>query len=91
MVVLANTFKSVNAPRSPESIMDSMPCAPSKTASAAGNSARPVSLSSSRLPTRSNSGAPNDRSSSWSAALVADWESGMLAAAALVVPRRAIA
>ena len=70
----------------PSRDMPSMPAAPSSSASARGSSARPLSLSSSRLPARSKRRSDSSRSSSLTAELVADCDSAITALAAVVLP-----
>src|SRR5579862_190352 len=65
--------------------------APSINDRAAGRRVRPWSLSSSLLPTRSNSGTLSPASNSRSAALVADWDRGSFLAASAVLPEVAMA
>ena len=65
--------------------------AASRICRACGSSRRPLSLSTRRLPTRSNSCAPSKVSSSFRAALVADCDSAICSAAALVLPVSATA
>jgi len=94
MVVLAPTRSSAGAaaPRAPAMPKSrSMPAAPSSTARACGSRPRPVSLSTSRVPTRSNSRASSTASSSLRAALVADCDSAMRPAAPVVLPASATA
>ena len=69
----------------------SMPAAPSSKAKARGNSARPLSFNSRRLPARSNRRSDSRRSSSLTAELVADCDSAISALAAVVLPLRATA
>lgn len=61
------------------------------SARARGSNARPLSLSSRRLPARSNRRSDSSRSSSFTAELVADCDSAISALAAVVVPLRATA
>jgi len=89
MVVLAPTRNDDGAPPGPNS--RSMPAAPSSTARAWGSRPRPVSLSTRRVPTRSNRRAPSCASSSLRAALVADCDRATRSAAAVVLPASATA
>ena len=65
--------------------------APFTSQRACGNMLRPCSFRTSRRPTRLKRRSPSRDSSSFNAALVADWESEMSLAAAVVLPARAIA
>ncbi|EPM61022.1 hypothetical protein A584_07590 [Pseudomonas syringae pv. theae ICMP 3923] len=58
---------------------------------ARGNKLWPLSLSTRRLPTRSNRRVPSALSSSLSAALVADWDNASALPALVVLPKRVIA
>ena len=64
---------------------------PSSRRNAWGRKRRPTSFSCRRLPTRSNRRVESCDSSSLSAALVADCDSEMDSAAAVVLPQRATA